>query len=316
MRIFQCPACGQRLYFENSVCGACGAEVSYDPERRDMVAGGAGCTNRGEIGCNWVAEARGLCRSCGMTETVPDLRAAENRDLWAWTEASKRWLLANLSEWGWFMARDAGARPLFRLLSEKTAAGAENVVMGHADGVITINVSEAGEAEVTRRREELGELYRTMLGHMRHEMAHFLFLRLAEDAEFLPAFRALFGDERADYGDALKRHYARPGQAGSHYVTSYASAHPHEDWAETTAHLLHLIDLLDSAQAVGLTLGAVPAYAVRETEHLIRQAIDVSIAANHVNRAMEVPDLYPFVLGQGVAEKMAFVHGWLRRGVS
>ncbi len=143
-----------------------------------------------------------------MTEVIPDTTTPQNVALWADAELAKRWVLANLARWGWFTSSDDGPRPVFRLLSEQTSAGETAVTMGHADGVVTINVIEADPAERVRRRVELGEPLRTMIGHFRHELGHFFFTRLAERPEFLEAFRAIFGDERADYAAALQRHYA------------------------------------------------------------------------------------------------------------
>ncbi|MBP0485125.1 zinc-binding metallopeptidase family protein [Sagittula salina] len=317
MQVFRCPACGGMLWFHNATC-ACGQNVTFDPETQDMVANAAACANRTEIACNWRAEQDGLCRSCAMTATVPDLREAENLPLWQRTEEAKRWVLANLMRWGWFTLDDPGARPVFRLLSEHTAEGDAPVTMGHASGEITINVSEASDAELVRRQAEMGELYRTMIGHMRHELAHFLFERLSSQAGFLDTFRARFGDERADYAEALKAHYAQPRDKGQTHVTTYATAHPHEDWAETIAHLLHLTDLLDSAAASGLALPEGPprgydAYAESDTGRLLTLAIDLTLAINHVNRALEIGDLYPFVLAQPVRDKLHFAHDALRK---
>ncbi|PZX16207.1 hypothetical protein LX81_02058 [Palleronia aestuarii] len=316
MQIFRCPNCSEKLYFHNLFC-RCGQDVSFDPDRQEMRTDGVFCANREKIACNWIAETDGFCRSCAMTETVPDLGAPENTELWAKTEAAKRWMLANLARWGWFTPDDPGARPVFKMLSEHTSSGDANVIMGHANGLITINVVEASETVRMQRQENLGELYRTMIGHMRHEMAHFLQLRLAEDPEFLNGFRALFGDERADYGEALKKHYASPGEPGERFITSYATAHPHEDWAESIAHLLHLVDLLDSAAAAGLALPSGPppgydAYREADPERLITRAVEIAIATNHVNRAMDLPDLYPFVLTGGVREKLGFAMKHLR----
>ena len=316
MQVFHCPACATPLWFDNDRCG-CGQEVSFDPETQTMVTATARCANHAEIGCNWPPETDGYCRSCAMTEIVPDLRSPDNVPLWARTEAGKRWMLANLGRWGWFTLRDTGQRPIFRLLSEETLTGEARVTMGHADGVITINVTEADTAIRAQRQAELGELYRTMLGHMRHEVAHFLFVRLSATAGFSEKFREIFGDERADYGEALKHHYVTPGQAGDHHVTSYATAHPHEDWAETVAHLQHLVDLADSSTAVGLsfrqeTAQAYDAYVLEDTHTVLDLAVRRSMAITHVNRALDLPDLYPFVLAQGVRAKLAFAHGHLR----
>lgn len=316
MQVFTCPDCDTTVYFHNRTCARDHA-VRFDPEAQTMRTDVQPCANREDIGCNWMAETDGLCRACAMTEIVPDLREADNLPLWERTELAKRWMLANLGRWGWFGEADTGERPVFRLLSEHTAAGDAKVVMGHANGVITINVSEASEAVRAKRQEQMGELYRTMIGHMRHEMAHFLHIRLSEREGFLDEFRKLFGDERADYGEALKAHYANPGVADENHITSYATAHPHEDWAETIAHLLHLVDFLDSASLTRLALpeGPMPgydAYAENDTETLLKSAVALSMAVNHVNRALDLPDLYPFVLGKGVREKLAFAHRHMR----
>jgi hypothetical protein len=318
MRVFLCPVCGARVYFHNTAC-RCGADVAFDPEVQTMTTAVASCANRVEIGCNWQAESAALCRACALTEVVPDLRAADNLPLWQKTEEAKRWVLACLMRWGWFTAADPGPRPDFRMLSEQLVEGATQVVMGHAEGVITLNVSEAAAPVRAARQAAFGELYRTMIGHVRHEMAHFLFDRLAsEEAGFLTGFRALFGDERADYAAALQAHYDAPTPRGGAFVTSYASAHPHEDWAETLAHLMHLTDLLDSGAATGLTLRqgldtGYDAYAEADTETLLGQAVDLTLALNHVNRALDLPDLYPFVLTPQVRDKMGFAHRALRR---
>jgi hypothetical protein len=318
MQIFRCPACGTRLYFHNTAC-SCGQAVSFDVERQEMRTDGWFCANREEIGCNWAAPAEGaLCVSCAMTEVVPDLRAGDNLQHWADAELAKRWVLANLARWGWFTAVDGGDRPTFRMLSEATVAGGEGVVMGHASCVITINVTESSQAVRAERQENLDERYRTMTGHIRHETAHFLFERLAADPGFVEAFRALFGDERADYAAALQAHYQSPRENDGSFITSYATAHPHEDWAETVAHLLHLVDLTDSVAAAHLSTPQGPAagydaYAEPDADALVTLAAEVALAVNHVNRAMDLPDLYPFVLTPAVREKLDFVHGHLRR---
>ncbi|MFW2542159.1 zinc-binding metallopeptidase family protein [Primorskyibacter sp. 2E107] len=311
MQIFACPTCGHRLWFQNATC-PCGQSVRFDPETQSMQASADSCVNFDAIGCNWQPGENGYCASCNLTETVPDLRKDSNLPLWERTEAAKRWMLANLARWGWFTLADTGARPTFKMLAEQTVEGREEVVMGHASGEITINVSEADPAIRAQRRAKLGELYRTMLGHMRHEMAHFLFERLLRRPGFADDFRALFGDERADYAQALKQHYTRPAPADEWHITSYATAHPHEDWAETVAHLLHLVDLLDSATAAGLVGGYDP-YGETDTDGMLTRAIDLSLAANHVNRALDLADVYPFILPPGVRGKMAFAHRHLRQ---
>lgn len=319
MQIFHCPTCDRPVYFHNVAC-AFGHAVTFDVEAQTMRDDAAHCANRDAIGCNWSASAPGsLCAACATTEVVPDLGAGTNLGYWSETELAKRWVLANLARWGWFTAGDAGGRPVFRLLSEETLAGSENVVMGHADGLITINVTEASDAVRTARQQDLDERYRTMRGHIRHELAHYLFVRLSTDGGWVTAFRALFGDERTDYAAALAAHYDAPSEASEAHITSYAAAHPHEDWAETVAHLLHLVDLTDSVAAAGLAMADGPppgydAYAEADAVALVTRAAGIALAVNHVNRALDLPDLYPFVLTPGVREKLAFAHRALRRG--
>ena len=71
-----------------------------------------------------------------------------------------------------FTADDPGPRPDFRMLAEVTATGSVNVTMGHAAGLVTINLAGADAPERARRREILGKPYRTLMGHFRHEIAH------------------------------------------------------------------------------------------------------------------------------------------------
>ncbi len=322
MQLFACPTCAARLFFSNRSCH-CGIDPVFDVERQTFVEGADACANRTIIGCNWrAAEGAGsLCQSCAMTQTAPDLALDDNRDHWAATEAAKRWVLANLARWGWLTARDAGPRPVFQMLAEQTSDGPARVVMGHADGVITMNVREADPALRVARRERFDEPLRTLIGHVRHEMAHFLFARLAADQRFLEAFRAVFGDERADYGAALQAYYedGAPEQWSENHISAYASAHPHEDWAESTAHLLHLTDIVDSFLACDLSGGGLPnagydAYAERDATALIDAGGRLGIALNHVNRAMGLSDIYPFVHTGPIRDKINFIHGWLSAG--
>jgi hypothetical protein len=53
----------------------------------------------------------------------------------------------------------------------------------------------------------MGEPYRTLLGHFRHEIAHYYWTRLVAKSPSLGEFRELFGDERRDYGAALQEYY-------------------------------------------------------------------------------------------------------------
>ena len=46
------------------------------------------------------------------------------------------------------------------------------VITGHAQGLITIDIAEADDAERECHRQDMAEPYRTLLGHFRHEIGH------------------------------------------------------------------------------------------------------------------------------------------------
>lgn len=316
MQRFSCPSCDTRAYFHNLTC-VCGQDIYFDPEAGVMVDSGPACGNRESILCNWVAGDGGaLCRSCAMSQVVPDLNVGDNLILLTRAESAKRWVLANLARWGWFTNSDQGRKPRFLMLSEHIEGRTEQIIMGHAAGEITINVTEADELIRLQRQQDLGEQYRSMVGHFRHELAHFCFDRLATSPGFLQDFRAIFGDERADYSAALQRHYEAPKEPGTDYITPYATAHPHEDWAETLAHLLHIVDFTDSFVSAGLSIATMPLgfapYTETDTNRLLTVASEIAIAVNDINRALDNSDLYPFVLTAPVREKLAFAHLWMR----
>ncbi len=317
MRVFANPVGAGSLWFDN-LATAEGTPVAYDPQARAFLPMPPFCANRNRIGCNWIAPQEGaFCRSCAMTALAPDPSIPNAIPNWAQTEAAKRWVLDNLGHWHWFRPEDPGARPVFHMLAE----GPTPVLMGHAEGVVTISVAEVDPVLLTTRREALQEPYRTMIGHMRHEIAHMLWWRLSLREDFLDAFRATFGDERIDYSAALRYHYENgpPTEWTQYYLTSYASAHPHEDLAETVAHLLHLTDIADSLVATGLSAPQIPQpgwnpYSEPDAERLIHTAVALTVSINQINRSMGLSDLYPFVLSNHARHKMVFVHNWLRRG--
>jgi len=317
MRIFDDPSGSGKLWFAN-LTAADGTPVGYDPQRRAFVESSPFCVNRNRIGCNWIAREPGaLCQSCAMTALTPDASVTNAVPNWAQTESAKRWVLDNLGHWGWFRPEDSGIHPVFHMLAE----GPTPVSMGHIEGVVTISVAEADDVVRTARRRALDEPHRSLIGHMRHEIAHMIWWRLSRNQDFLHDFRRLFGDERLDYPAALQRHYHHgpPTDWSQYYLTAYASAHPHEDWAETAAHLLHLTDIADSFTASGLMTPTLPAsdwkpYEEPDTDRLIHFAISVGLGINHVNRSMGLPDLYPFVICRAAHQKLDFAHKWLRLG--
>ncbi|MFQ6774602.1 putative zinc-binding metallopeptidase [Cereibacter sphaeroides] len=312
---YRCPSCHQEIFFRNTVCLACGIQLLFDPDRgfSDMAETGHPCANRGQINCNWSADKPGaLCLSCQHTTVVPDLSVPANIDRWERIETVKRPLILMLHRLGLPLFDDAGMPvPRFELKGETGDATAPRVLTGHAEGTITLNIAEADDAERERIRAEMNEPYRTLTGHLRHEVAHHYWDVLTEERpDRLETLRAIFGDDRQDYGAALQAHYAEgaPPDWAESYISAYATAHPWEDFAETWAHVFHLLDGLETAQAFGLKA---PQDLPEGLERLVREPmprlaqawVELTIALNAVNEAMGHETFYPFVLAPPVVAK-------------
>jgi hypothetical protein len=354
VNVFHCDHCRHLLFFENTQCVKCGHLLAFlpelmivgslDPSSGDADEGdrlwtsplpsAAGrryrlCANYEGAGiCNWAVDAdddSGLCASCRLTTVIPDLSVAGHREAWFKLEGAKRRLLYTLLKLGLPLGHaDTNLPPLtFQFLADAAPQQAP-VLTGHAGGVITISLAEADDAERERRRTALGEPYRTLLGHMRHESGHYYWSLLIErDARRLERFRALFGDDTRDYSGALQQHYAAgpPPDWQERFVTAYAAAHPWEDWAETWAHYLHIVDTLETAAGCGVSLqpsrpdeprlARVPPAVVtphRTFERLLDSWFPVTYMLNNLNRGLGLADPYPFVLSTPVIEKLSFVH--------
>lgn len=334
MRRFQCPSCRAEVHFGNSQCVSCGAGLGYLPRQDQMLAfaapagNPAACQNRDLIGCNWLCDSgaqTGLCLSCRHTTKIPNTADRERQQHWARLERAKRRLFYSLLKFGLPLddpADGAEAALHFELLGDETRPdGAQKRVMtGHDNGRITINIDEADDVIRERNRAAFGEPNRTLIGHFRHEVAHYYWDKLIARTDKLEECRACFGDERRDYAEALAAHYANgpaPDWSQS-YVSAYASAHPWEDFAETWAHYFHMVGGLETALAYGLHPTALqdaePAgqltdpYHVADCNRLIDHWIPLTIAMNAMNRSMGNRDYYPFVLTPGIARKLGFIH--------
>ena len=269
MKLFSCPHCGQRLYFENAQCLSCGSPVLYDPDVAGFVLSGTddvfSCANVDQCDCNWrVPEGQRFCRACVLNKIIPDLAIVGNRERWTRVEAAKKRAIYSLLAFGLPVGpkSDPGDEIglAFDFLADPggIAPGGEHILTGHDNGLITLNVAEADSAEREKMRVQMGEHYRTLLGHFRHELGHYYWDRLVrDDAHWLGRFRATFGDERADYAEALSRHYADgpPPDWQARHISAYAASHPWEDWAETFAHHLHITDTLEMVHALNFPLG-------------------------------------------------------------
>lgn len=274
--------CGQAIFFDNTHCLRCGAELGYHPEQgmlcalepvegsekwRVMTAGPIKgkaflrCQNLSSPAqCNWLVthpETETFCTACALNLVVPDLAAPENAEYWHRTEEAKRRLVAQLIMLGLptvSQKLDPEQGLGFKLLRQ--LEGGPVVMTGHMDGVITLDVIEADPAHRERVRQNMHEPYRTLLGHFRHESGHYYWDRLVQNSPWLETFRDLFGDERQDYQESLEKHYNEgpPADWNNTFISSYAASHPWEDWAETWAHYLHMTDTLNVALDFGIKL--------------------------------------------------------------
>lgn len=334
MQRFSCPACGGEVHFDNTACIACGNLLGYAPWAGHMLTvpanaaawqdGGqrcSPCANRAPIGCNWLLSDTdsNICRSCRQTVMIPNQSAGENRDRWAKLESAKRNLLYSLYKFHLPVTESgAGAPPSLRFEFKADVlawdGSGERVTTGHDNGVITINIAEADDALREEHRVSMGEPYRTLIGHFRHEVGHYYWDRLIAGSQNLAAFRPLFGDERDNYSQALGRHYQMgpPPNWAQSFVSAYAASHPWEDFAETWAHYFHIVDGLETAQAYGLDVSAKAEggpYGETNFKALIDAWIPLTVAMNAVNRSIGNSDFYPFVLSGTIFGKLAFVHG-------
>ncbi|WP_075217650.1 zinc-binding metallopeptidase family protein [Mongoliimonas terrestris] len=347
MKLFECQNCRNPVHFENTVCVNCGFRLGYLPEHTLLSAvepdGDAFtalgdrsrpyvfCDNAGYDACNWLVPAgedTTLCIACRHNRTVPDLTVDSNLASWRKMELAKHHLFYSLLRWRLPMpdrTEDPEEGLAFDFLADVTAPDGtvERVLTGHDAGLITINIAEADDAEREARRTAMMEPYRTLLGHFRHEVGHYYWDRLVRDRGNVDQFRALFGDESRDYGEALQTHYTNgpPADWRQSFISTYATAHPWEDFAETWAHYIHMVDALETARAFGLKIrprirnaedlaGEVDfqPYAAANAQDLVDAWVPLTVAINSLNRSMGQPDLYPFVLSVPVMEKLQFIH--------
>ncbi len=342
MKLFRCDHCGHTVYFENVSCENCGHRLGYVPEIADLVSLDADeiawtsprvpgkrfvfCANAVQGACNWLlpSEPGGpvFCRACRHNETIPPLTSPQMISQWQTIERAKHRLFYSLIEFGLPLAtrtENPEHGLSFRFLADIED---KPVMTGHENGIITIALAEADDAERERRRTNMGEPYRTLLGHFRHEIGHHYWDLLVDGGPFIDEFRTLFGDERPDYGEALKRHYEQgpPLDWQHNFISAYATSHPWEDFAETWAHFMHLTDTLETASAYGVGVhpevdsdGKLASefrfdpYRTTDIDTLVEKWVPLASLLNNLNRSMGLADAYPFVLTPKVIEKLGFI---------
>ena len=351
MKLFSCQGCGNLLYFENIRCESCGRTLGYLPDLTEISAldpkeGGGWtalaaqgvpyrfCRNFEHGVCNWMLPADSheeFCAGCRHYRTIPDLSVEGNAQLWGKIEIAKHRLFYSLLRLGLPLenrADDPDHGLVFDFLQDPPDSHAHGVMTGHDNGLITLAVREADDAVREKVRGEMGEPYRTLLGHFRHEIGHYFWDRLvASERGWLEAFRALFGDDRQDYGQALQKHYdeGAPADWADSFVSIYATTHPWEDFAETWAHYLHIVDTLEMASEFGMEVrpkgdrdGELTTrirfnpYEANNNKTNNNTKQPFTFAMNSVNRAMGMRDLYPFILSPVGVDKLGVIHGLVR----
>jgi|SRR5450631_955628 hypothetical protein len=349
MKTFHCTHCQNLIFFENVRCLNCGHSLAFLPDcgimgaliespdglwRTEIQTPDSGgyrlCANYDQVSvCNWVVppeERSDFCRSCRLNRVIPDLSTKRNMLAWFRLEAAKRRMLYTLLGLGLPVVPKNGddtSGLAFEFLEDSTDGDARRVLTGHDNGLITINIAEADDVHREKQRTLQKEPYRTLLGHFRHEIGHYFWDRLISNGCKLDAFREIFGDERADYQKALDRHYAEgpPEHWEQSFISAYATMHPWEDWAESWAHYLHLVDALETAGAAGLALRPKRSDEPRmqpppdplnpnhrDFDSMIESWLSLTYVLNNLSRGLGLPDSYPFVLSSPAIEKLRFIH--------
>lgn len=340
MKIFQCGHCEHPLFFEDYTCENCGhlsgyrdsdrKMLTFDPSRPNLISDREKieykyCKNNEHNVCNWITEKDNpheYCRACQLNRTVPNLSDGDNFEKWKNLERAKHRLVYQLQKIGLDltskMSNDNGLCFNFIVKQQNS-----NIMTGHANGVITILLREADSVFREQIKKQLQEPYRTLIGHLRHEVGHYFWQQLVfGDSAVLEKFRAIFGNEQMNYSDSLQRYYKNgaPDDWQKSFISKYATSHPWEDWAETWAHYLHIMDMVETAHFFGLKVRpskmskemrakvTVDPYTIAEFGKVVGTCVPLSFAVNSINRAMGIPDVYPFVISPAVVEKMTFIH--------
>ncbi len=349
MKLFQCGNCRHILLFENTHCESCKHQCGFDPAELNLLTllavdnqyaeinntestAWRYCKNHEKGVCNWLVKADTeveFCVACELNRYIPNINNLDNLKEWKSLEIAKHRLVYSLLRMrlpveSKQQAPDSGI--VFDFIDTKQVVPQDaHDMTGHADGKITVTLEEANPVQREQARLDMKEHYRTLLGHLRHEIGHYYWdILISPNIDLQNRYRALFGDEREDYSQALQRHYEQgpPENWNTHFVTKYASSHPWEDWAETWSHYLHLTDVMDTAHSLGVSIqpavggpignlsmiADIDPYAELDFNDFLEKALALTFAANSLNRSMGQPDLYPFVLSSEVKNKLAFVH--------
>lgn len=343
MRTFRC-SCDNMLFFDNSVCLRCGLETGFCPACQNLTAivaqpdGSFRCSNSAcgaslakcanysaHNVCNRCVVLEGappetpsLCEYCSFNQTIPDLNVPGNAEKWYRLEAAKRRLLYELDILRLpFRFPESDPRPSLKfdfkadILPKKflwwTMGKKEQVFTGHANGLITINIREANDAERERLRVNFGEAHRTLIGHFRHEIAHYFWEVLVRGRDEERCVAVFGNHEKPTYSEALETYYKNGPAADwrERFVSAYATMHPWEDFAETFATYLDMVSVLGTAYHSGF-VPVVPRFG--DFDSMLAQYKALGIGMNEINRSMGLLDLVPEVFVEKVRAKMRYIH--------
>ncbi|MFY0607019.1 MAG: putative zinc-binding peptidase [Cyclobacteriaceae bacterium] len=340
MKVFQCGYCHNPLFFESYECDNCGHLSGYRDSDRMMLTFDRDanqlisdrekiaykyCKNHEHDVCNWLIEKESddkYCRACQLNRTIPNLSDGKNFEYWQNLEVAKHRLIYQLQKMGFdLQSKLRNEQGLcFDFIAKQNDP---KIMTGHANGVITILLREADSATREKIKQDLHEPYRTLIGHLRHEVGHYFWDHLIyRDAANLKSFREIFGNEEQNYAEALATYYKKgaPDKWEAGFISKYATSHPWEDWAESWAHYLHLMDMVETSYYFGLmvtpanehmgmlSMDPINPYSVDDFSLIVKNAIPLSFAVNSINRAMGLPDVYPFEVNENITAKMSFIH--------
>lgn len=341
MKIFQCGNCKTSIYFENVECDNCGHLTGYRAEDRKMltfdfandtlISDREGveykfCKNKEYSVCNWVLEKDSpeeFCSACQLNRTIPKLADADNFENWTHMEIAKHRLIYQLQKIGLSLPNKMDNDDIglcFDFVSNKSNP---KLMTGHANGVVTILIREGNSVLREKARKQLKEPYRTLVGHLRHEVGHYFWDRLIRDnPDTLAEYRTIFGNESQDYGKALETYYKTETSKDwqKEFISQYATSHPWEDWAETWAHYLHIMDMVETGYFFKISVNSIAdnddfktsisfdPYTIENFDKIVENCVPLSFAVNSMNRAMGIPDIYPFVISPVIIEKLRFIH--------
>ncbi|MBC7888703.1 MAG: putative zinc-binding peptidase [Ferruginibacter sp.] len=339
MKLYTCTNCKNPLYFENSFCLQCSHTVGFEVGKFNLVAldnnkNGYSpvnyknevyrfCSNATYGTCNWlipITQASPFCLACELNRIIPALSTDMNRDKWKSIEIAKHRLVYSLLRLKLPVKAKKSIAEIGGIVFDfmGDTSPTERVMTGHDNGVITLNIEEADEGLLTRHKLDLGEKYRTLLGHFRHEIGHYYWDVLIKDSTHLEKFRQLFGNEENDYDAALEAYYKNGIQPNwnNFFISQYASSHAWEDWAESWAHYMHMMDTLETAWSFGIGIHRREMqtdvyndpYTIADFDAIINMWFPLTFAVNSLNRSMGHADFYPFIIPAPVIEKLRFIH--------